>query len=88
MGVFEELIKYKNMQFIIKLYLWEIGKNKLDVYYQVLWKYKVGKIIKKEMGFYDIFLYVDVVVMQILMVGFEVMLFQKFVLIGKLVGIC
>ncbi len=74
------------MQLIIKPHPWEIGKNKLDAYNQVLRKYKAGKIIKKEMKLYDILPYADAAVTQTSTVGLEAMLFQKPVLIGKSAG--
>ncbi|MEK4634372.1 CDP-glycerol glycerophosphotransferase family protein [Bacillus velezensis] len=85
-GVLEELAGQKNMQLIIKPHPWEIGKNKLDAYNQVLRKYKAGKIIKKEMELYDILPYADAAVTQTSTVGLEAMLFQKPVLIGKSAG--
>ncbi|ARW08734.1 CDP-glycerol glycerophosphotransferase family protein [Bacillus atrophaeus] len=82
-GVINELMNHQHLQLVIKPHPWEIGKNKLSVYQAAMKKHKACKVIKKEMGLYDILPYVDAAITQTSTVGLEAMLFQKPAFIGR-----
>ncbi|KAF1677884.1 CDP-glycerol glycerophosphotransferase family protein [Bacillus sp. SKDU12] len=84
--VLEGLSDQKQLQIIIKPHPWEIGKNKLDLYYDAAKKHKACRVIKKEIDLYDMLPYADAAVTQASTVGLEAMLFQKTALIGKSSG--